>query len=60
MIYKSNSFGDKKYYMIIKNMFGTSEVIEYSNGCERTRLSMNPNQTSNFISMLENNGWIEQ
>lgn len=57
MIYKNESFGDSKYYMVIHNMFGTSQVIEYANGVERTRLSMNSDQASNFLTMLEKNGW---
>jgi hypothetical protein len=46
--------------MIIENPFGTSELIEYANGCERTRLSMNEEQMSNFMTMLEKNDWKKQ
>lgn len=60
MIYKNKNFGDTKYYMIIENPFGTSELIEYANGCERTRLSMNEEQMSNFMTMLEKNDWKKQ
>lgn len=57
MIYKNEKFGDTKYYMVIENVWGSSQVIEYANGCERTRLSMNSEQTESFIEMLENNEW---
>lgn len=58
MIYKNESFGDSKYYMVVSDIWGNSEVIEYVNGCEKTKLSMNPEQASNFIAMLEKNNWI--
>ncbi len=57
MIYKHKLFGDAKYYMVVDGFWGNSEVIEYVNGCEKTRLSMNSEQSSNFFAMLENNGW---
>lgn len=57
MIYKNEKFGDTKYYMVVQGAWGSSQVIEYANGCERTRLSMDCEQTDSFIKMLENNGW---
>jgi hypothetical protein len=57
MIYKHKNFGDAQYYMVVDRMYGGADVIEYANGVERTRLSMNSDQTDNFISMLQTNGW---
>lgn len=60
MIYKHKNFGDTKYYMVANRMYGGADVIEYANGAERTRLAMNSDQTDNFLSMLQSNGWEKQ
>ena len=57
MIYKNEKFGDTKHYVVIEGVWGVSEVVEYANGCERTRLSMNDDQAVSFVKMLEDNGW---
>ena len=41
-------------------MYGGADVIEYASGAERTRLAMNSDQTDNFLSMLQRNGWEKQ
>ena len=57
MLYKHKNFGDSKYYAISTDFWGHTEVVEYVNGCPKTRLSMTEDQSTNFIQMLKNNNW---
>jgi hypothetical protein len=57
MIYKHKNFGESKYYAISTDFWGHTEVVEYVNGCPKTRLGMTEDQASNFLTMLEKNGW---
>lgn len=60
MIFKHESWGDKKHYSVAHNGVGGYTIREIVNGAQKTELRISRDEKIAFEKKLKDGGWYEQ